>query len=248
MWDELAIERAVSEGELASAVARALGVDRERITVVSSRQDAPADGIVLERRVCDGDFALRVGFHRAPATSPIDHVALYRALAQLLSTRLLVDDGELDPHTAMLVTATESVRVNVDDRGVITGLTEHVDRDDVPDRLAVEASGYRRTRGEQLAFLVDDYLREAHARTPRDPDAFMAAYTPDVQDAEHVLVVRLRELVDRKTRPDDERVLRRTCAILRRAFPDPEAAGLIADILRCADGVLTAPWDPDETV
>jgi hypothetical protein len=233
MWDELDVERDVAHDELERAIAKALFIDRERLTITSV--ESP------------GDFARRVTIAGVDSTSTIDRIAFYRALAQLLDTRLLVDDGEVSPFTAMLVTPdADAVRVNIDEDGVILGLYEHVDTDDVPDRLVLETSIYSTTRGKALAHTVDDYMREGKMPAPRDLDAFMAAYTPEVQDAQHTLTELLRALVHRKTTPDDERALRRTCAILRRAFPVPEDAGMfVSDILRCADAVLAEPWDPD---
>ena len=205
--DELRVERAVSEDELAGAIAKALGVDRERIVVTLSPSV--------------GDFAVRA---RVEMPRPADRVAAMRAVAHHLEARMLVDDAEGNPRTALLVTANESVRVNVDD-GVITGLYQHVDTDEVPDRLVVEQTTW--TRGDLLRSILDN------------APALDAGFAPDIQDAEHTLISRLRELVYRTTTPDDERVVRRTCAILR-------ASRVVAmsDILRCADGVLAAPWDP----
>lgn len=248
MWDELSVERSVTDDELATAVAQALGVDRERLAVVATMADAPPDRIVLEKRPYAGDFALRVGFYGVPAA--LDRAAFYRALARLLATRLLADDGELDPYTAMLVMpGGEAVRVRLDPAAldgddqalVIAGLHMHVDTDEVPDRLVLERT--TRTRGAALAGALLD-LEPAAQRPPSD--VVVDAYTPAVQDAHHALAERLRELVHRGATPDDERVLRRTCAVLRRAFPRPAEAGLgIAELLTCADGVLAARWDPD---
>jgi hypothetical protein len=201
---ELRVERRVTEDELARAIAAVLGVDPERIAITSSPSS--------------GDFAVCAQI-TAPGT--LD----WRAVAERLATRLLVDDGEANATTALLVTATDAVRVNLD-AGVITGLHEHVDRDDVPDRLVVEKQTF--TRGEVLRSVLD-------AAQPLD-----GSHAPEIQDAEHELAAVLRTLVHRTPTPDDERVVRRTCAILR-------GAGVVAmsDILRCADGVLAAPWDPD---
>ncbi len=269
MWDELSVERAVSDDELAAAAARAMGIDRERICVVASIEHAPAthgrptpdgaaapDRILLEARAHAGDFALRVGFYRVP--DAIDRVAFYRAFAAALACKLLVADGDVDPYTAMLVTPDGGmVRVDLDpealDRDdeaiVIAGLHQHVETDEPPDPTAhapeppANRRRFRRTRGERLAQTVNDYLIDG---TPPDPDAFMAAYTPEVQDAEYELTALLRELVHRTGTPDDERVLRRTTAVLRRGFPDLRAAGaFLAEIVRCADEVLARlPWDP----
>lgn len=255
MWDELSVEREVDDDELASAIARGLGVDRERITVVASMERAPTTGIVVEKRPYPGDFALRVGlFHVDDGT---DRVAFYRALAAALGCKLLVDDGDLNPYTAMLVMRDgATVRVNLDagalDRAdealVIAGLYEHVDRDEAPDPTAhapappKDRRHYRRTRGERLAQTVNDYLIEGTMPAFEDRDAFMAAYTPEVQDAEHEVTALLRELVHRAGTSADERVLRRCVAILR---PMP-AGGLIREIVRCADDVLAQlPWDPN---
>ena len=240
VWEELSVERAVSDDELAAAIAGALGVDRERITVVGFQQAAPTTDIVVETSPLPGELALRIYVHREQLPRTVNRDDFFTALARLLATRLLVNDRQGNCHTAMLVTADESVRVNIDDDCVITGLHEHVYSDDIPDHLRLLE---KRTRGLALA---DELERIDHElRTPRDPDAFMAAYAPEVQDAQHTLTELLRELVDRRVTPDDERALRRTCAILRRAFAVPEDAGMIPDILRCADAVLAAPWDPD---
>ncbi|MDQ3338483.1 MAG: hypothetical protein M4D80_25225 [Myxococcota bacterium] len=241
VWEELSVERAVSDDELAAAVGGALGVDRERITVVAFQQPAPTTGIVVETRPLPGNFALRIYLHREGLPSSINRDDFFSALARLLATRLLVDDRQGNCYTAMLVTPDESVRVNIDDDFVITGLHDHVYSDEIPDHLRLLE---RRTRGIELSDELD--VIEDQMPAPRDPDAFMAAYTPEVQDAQHTLTELLRELVVRKATPDDERALRRTCATLRRAFPLPEAAGMfMSDILRCADAVLAEPWDPD---
>ena len=173
---------------------------------------------------CTGDFAVH-----ARVDLPLAYD--FRRVAALLETRLLVDDGEGNPHTALLVTAVDAVRVNVD-AGVITGLYAHVDTDEVPDRLVRETTTW--TRGATLRRIVE---------APPDVEALLAGHDPEVQDAEHALTSLLRELVHRPATPDDERVLRRTCAILRRALP-PDVPYL-ADVLRCADEVLAGPWDPD---
>lgn len=201
---ELRVERVVTEDELARAIAAVLGVDRERITATVS--------------TVDGDFAVKAQIAMPGALD-------YRALATQLATRLLVDDGEANANTALLVTATDEVRVNLD-AGVITGLHEHVDTDDVPDRLVALKLTF--TRGDVLRSVLD-------AAQPLD-----GGHSPEVQDAEHALTQVLRALVHRTTTPDDERVVRRSCAILR-------AAGVVAmsDIMRCADGVLAALWDPE---
>jgi hypothetical protein len=212
---ELDVERAVEDDELARAIANALVVDRERLEITAS--------------AAAGDFARRVVIS---GPDGVDRIAFYRALAQLLATRLLVDDGE----GAMLVTADEVVRVNVDANGAISGLREYAETDDVPDRLVLESTIYRTTRGQALARAIEAVPHDAAA---------LAAYTPDVQDALHTLTEALRALVDRTATPEDERALRRTCAILRRAFPVPGAAEtFMSDILCCADNVLAAPWDP----
>jgi hypothetical protein len=236
VWEELSVERAVSADELAAAVACALGVDRERITVVAFQE--PGTGIVVETRPLPGAFALRIYIHREELPRSINRDDFFQALARLLATRLLVDDRAGNCYTAMLVTPDEAVRVNIDDDYVITGLHDPVYSDDIPSDLRLLE---RRTRGIALW----DELEIIAGETP-DLDAFMAAYTPDVQDVQHTLTETLRALVDRKATPDDERALRRTCAVLRRAFPVPEDAGaFMSDILRCADGVLAGPWDPD---
>lgn len=245
MWDELSVARSVSDEELTTAVAKALGVDRERVTVVATMDHAPQGRIVVEKRPYPGDFALRVGFYGVPEmASSLDRIVFYRALARELATKLLCDDGELHPYTAMLVTPDgDAVRVNLDAQAldgddealVIAGLHEHVDSDEIPDRLAVETTTVRTRRGERLA---------ARMTSHGDRDAFMAAYSVEVQDAEHALAHLLRELVHRPSTHDDERVLRRTCAVLRRAFPAPDDAAHIADLLACADDVLAGPWDP----
>ena len=209
---ELDVERSVEDDELARAIAKALVIDRERLEITAS--------------AARGDFA-----RRAVITGPdgIDRIAFYRTLARLLDSRLLVDDGE----GAMLVTADEIVRVNVDANGAISGLREYAETDEVPDRLVLESTIYRTTRGQALARAVDAVPHDAAA---------LAAYPPDAQDALHTLTETLRALVDRKATPNDERALRRTCAILRR---QGAAEMFMSDILRCADGVLAAPWDPD---
>lgn len=210
MW-ELDVERDIADDELVPAIARALCIDRERLTITSAPNA--------------GDFARRVTIDGGDG----DRNAFYRALAKLLDTRLLVDDGEVDPATALLVSPGEdAVRVRVD-AGVICGLVEHVETDDVPDRLVLEQAIYRRTRGQQLA-------RMLAALAPLDAGA-----PPDVQDARHQLTELLLDLVHRRSTPDDDRALRRTCAALQRA----RLPGAAADIVRCADVVLAAPWDPD---
>lgn len=210
MW-ELDVERDIADDELVPAIARALCIDRERLTITSAPNA--------------GDFARRVTIDGGDG----DRNAFYRALAKLLDTRLLVDDGEVDPTTALLVSPREDVvRVRVE-AGVIRGLVEHVETDDVPDRLVLEQAIYRRTRGQQLA-------RMLAALAPLDAGA-----PPDVQDARHQLTELLLDLVHRRSTPDDDRALRRTCAALQRA----RLPGAAADIVRCADVVLAAPWDPD---
>ena len=130
MWDELSVERDVTDDELSTAIAHALGIDRERISM-----QLGAQGIVVEKRAHAGDFALRVGLHGVPDHT--DRVAFYRVLAATLGCKLLVDDGDVNPHTAMLVTPSgDAVRVNLDPTAlVIAGLDQHVDTDEVPDLL-----------------------------------------------------------------------------------------------------------------
>jgi len=198
---ELRVERVVTEDELARAIAAVLGVDRERITALIS----PAHG----------DFAVQAQI-ASPGT--VD----YRALAAQLATRLLVDDGEANASTALLVTATDEVRVNLD-AGVITGLHEHVDTDDVPDRLVALKLTF--TRGDVLRSVLD-------ATRPLDGE-----HPLEVQDAEHALTHVLRALVHRTSTADDERVVRRACAVLA-------GVAAMSDILRCAETVLAGPWDP----
>ncbi|HLL24574.1 MAG TPA: hypothetical protein VK427_20725 [Kofleriaceae bacterium] len=249
MWDELSVERAVADDELARAVARAMTVDPERVIVVTSMAHAPDHGIVVEKRSHPGDFALRVGLFRVP--DRIDRVEFYRGLADALACKLLVDDGEVDPYTAMLVTPDgDAVRVKLDpgalDREdealVIAGLCEHVESDDMPDALRLASSHYHQTRGQVLARAL-----QVHREDPtRTTDAFMAAYTPEVQDAEHMVAQLLATLVHRPATHADERALLRTCAVLRRAFPVPASAGAtISHLLGCAEDVLAGPWDPD---
>jgi hypothetical protein len=149
-----------------------------------------------------------------------------QAYAAAHGTRLLIDDGEGDPHTAMLVTADELIRVTIAD-DVITGLHAHVDTDDVPDRLVVERQTF--TRGDRLRMTLE-------AAPGLDADA-----APALQDAEHELLMTLRALVRRPATPDDERTVRRTAVLLRQS-----RAVAMSDILRCADDVLAAPWDPAE--
>lgn len=228
VWEELSVERAVSDDELAAAIAGALGVDRERITVLAFQE--PGTGIVVWTRPRPGAFALRIYIQGEDLPPSRNRDDFFRALARLLATRLLVDDRAGNSHTALLVTPDETIRVNIDDDFVITGLHDHVYSDEIPSDLRPLE---RRTRGTALQDVVN--------AVPRDVDTLLAAYTPDVQDAQHTLTETLRALVDRKATPADERALRRTCAILRRAFDVPE----VADILRCADAVLAAPWDPD---
>jgi len=243
MW-ELSVERACTHDELVTAAARALGIDRERIQ--------------LEARAWPGDFALRVTLHGVEG----DPIPFYRAFAAALACKLLVDDGDINPYTDLLVTPDGSmVRVNLDadalDRDdeaiVITGLYQHVDNDDPPDPTAhapeppAHRKRYLRTRGEELSHIVNDYMIEALPAAPLDQDAFYALYTPEVQDAEHALTEVLRDLVDRKSMADDERAMRRHLATLQRAFPDPRMAGFfIPTIMRTAETILAnLPWDPE---
>ena len=137
--DELSIERDVGDDELARAVARALGIDRERIAVVARADDAPTAEIVVEKRPSRGDFALRVGLYRLP--EHVDSVSLYRVLAADLGCKLLVDDYDVDPYTAILVTPSgDAVQVVLeardDDAIVIAGLRKReYAEDEVPDVL-----------------------------------------------------------------------------------------------------------------
>lgn len=149
-----------------------------------------------------------------------------QAFAAARGTRLLIDDNEGDPSTAMLVTADDLIRVTVAG-GVITGLHAHIDTDDVPDRLVVERQTY--TRGDRLRMVLE-------AAPGLDVGA-----APDLQDAEHELVLTLRALVRRPPTPEEISTVRRTAARLRHA-----GAVAMSDILRCADDVLAAPWDPAE--
>lgn len=257
MWDELSVERAVSNDELATAAARACGIDRERITVTSDMTSA-IGGLVIERRETLGDFALRVGFYGAP---PADRIAFHSSLAHALDCKILVEDGEVDPYTARLVTPDgRGVRVNLDpeqlDRDVIViaGLWTAVETDDAPDPTARPPEPparklYRRTRGERLSFTVNEYMVDGSPAAPVDLDAKMRAYTPEVQDAEHALAHQLRELVHRRATPDDLRVVRAASATLRRAFADAASAGMFIDeLLRAADFVLEGQWDPEAAV
>ena len=137
--DELSVERDVGDDELAAAVARALGVDRERIAVVARVDEAPAADILVEKRPWPGDFALRVGLYRLPEN--VDSVALYRVLAAELGCKLLVDDYDVNPYTAVLVTPSgDAVQVDLeardDDAIVIAGLRKReYAEDEVPDVL-----------------------------------------------------------------------------------------------------------------
>ncbi|MDQ3366729.1 MAG: hypothetical protein M3680_14990 [Myxococcota bacterium] len=260
MWDELRVERAVSNDDLASAVARACGIDRERITVTDDGATA-IGGLVVERRPALGDFALRLAFYGAP---PADRIAFHSALAHELACKVLVDDGDVDPYTALLVTPDGSaVRVNLDvgqrdrDALVIAGLWHRLETDGAPDltarptELPVRKLN-RRTRGERLSFTVNEYtvvpvpaLSELDAR-PRAP---APARAPALQAAEHELAHQLRQLVGRTATSEDLRIVRATSATLRRAFPDSRSAGMFIDeLLRAADFVLEAPWDPDALV
>lgn len=245
MWDELSVEREVPDDELATAVARALGVDRERVRV--GEIDVRDGSICIERRATPGEFALRVGLYGVAEHT--DHISFYRAFAAALATKLLVDDGEVNPHTAMLVTpAGDTVRVNVDpDTLAITGL-HHVAyaEDEVPQVLQPADRTFRHTRGDALAHVVDDVMRDVLVPAPADADAFAAAYEPRVQDAHHALVELLRELVHRPATPADARVLRDSLARLRRAFPHGERGHFIDDAMQCAEAVLARPWDPNE--
>ena len=248
MWDELSVERDVADDELATAVARALGIDRERISM-----QLGGPGIVVEKHAHAGDFALRVALYNVPDHT--DRISFYRVLASALTCKLLVDDGDMNPYTAMLVTPNgDAVRVNLDAAAldgegealVIAGLHEHVYSDEVPDVLipALRAP----TKGEFLAQAIVDYTGRTFPE-PTDRDAFMAAYTPEVQDAEHTLTELFRQLVTRSATPADLRVLNESSRVLHRAFPrstfpDAEATGHIHDILQCVDFILAAPWDP----
>src|SRR5688500_1855779 len=119
MRTELGIERDVPHDELVTAIARSLGVDRERIHVAA-------------RPHLGGDFALHVDVELPDAS---DLVVFYRSLASFLACKLLVDDDAHDPHTAMLVTASgETARVMLEPRDdgalVIAGLHHHAYADD----------------------------------------------------------------------------------------------------------------------
>ena len=234
----LSVERACTLDELAAAASRIL--------------ERP---VRVEARAHPGDFALRVTLD-----GDGDAIAFYRAFAAALACKLLVDDGEVDPYTAMLVMPDGTMlRVHLDPEALdrddqtirIAGLHEHVDNDDLPDPTATAPEPpahrrrYLRTRGDQLSLVVNAF--EGRVTAPPDPDAFAAAYTPDVQDAEHALTECLRELVHRKSTPEDERAIRRQLGILQRAFPDPRAAGtFLPEVMRCAAEVLAHwPWDPE---
>lgn len=183
---------------------------------VVTADELAAFGHVLEIAPAHGDFATR-----AEIIGGDPHV-----LAAALDTRLLIDDGEGDPNTALLVTAHDTVRVMIAN-GVITGLHAHVDSDDVPDRLVLDRQTF--TRGDRLRMVLEN-------APGLDADA-----DPALQDAEHDLVMTLRALVGRLATPDEIRTVQRTTALLRRSGAAP-----LSDIVRCAEDVLAAPWDPAE--
>lgn len=177
-------------------------------------EELQALGLATTSSPTHGDFAVRIDI---VGCDP-------RALAAALATRLLIDDGEGNPHTALLVTADDTVRVTIAD-GVITGLHAHVDTDDVPDRLVVERQTF--TRGDRLRMVLE-------AAPGLAGDA-----PPDLQDAEHALVMVLRALVRRTATPADLQIIERATVQLRRV-----GAEQVSDIVACAADVLAALWDP----
>lgn len=249
MWDELWIEKEVASAELATAVARAHGVEVADVVVVdgiATELPRPAK-VEVHRTRGGGQFATRI---QLGGTAPMDRRVFCAQLASALSCKVLGDDGHVNPCTFMLYEPGNATRVAVEPQQieqhapVITGPYDDRAEEDShptrPIRRYPERPSHRTSRGGQVAHIINEYMVEGLPRPPLVP------WTPEASETYERLTKLLGTLAFRKASEDELASVASWSTKLRAAFQDPEKAGwFVVEVLEAATVVLADPWDPD---
>lgn len=249
MWDELWLGKECLPRDLITAVAQALGVPEDDISVVDGiASDAISSSpVVVHRSRGTGEFQTRIQLAGSP---PADRRVFCARLASALTAKVLGDDGTVTPNTFMLYEPGNATRVEVDgakleqNEIVVLGPYEPRPDDDShptrPIRRYPEPSAHRSSRGGQVAYIVNDYIVEGLPRPPLMP------WTPSNTEVYNSLHRLLGTLAYREASDDEVANIKTWSAQLREAFPEPEKAGwFVVEVLECAAIVLAEPWHPD---
>jgi hypothetical protein len=249
MWDELWIEKEVASGELAVAVAKAHGVDPTDVMVVdgiATELPRPAK-VEVHRTRGGGQFATRIQLGGA---APADRRVFCARLASALSSKVLGDDGHVNPCTFMLYEPGNATRVSVDTQQieqhapVVIGPYDDRGEEDShptrPIRRYPTPAEHRTTRGGQIAHIINEYMVEGLPRPP------LVTWTPETTETYELLTRLLGTLAFRKASEDELASVASWSTKLRSTFRDPEKAGwFVVEVLEAATIVLAEPWDPD---
>ena len=250
MWDELWIGRDALPSELIAAIAKALGLPEADVAVVegiATEPQAPAPVVVRKSRG-GGEFPTKI---QMSGVEPDDRRVFCARLASALGTRILGDDGNINPLTFMMYEPGNATRVAVDaaqleaNAPCIVGPYVPLPDDDShptkPIRRYPAPAAHRSTRGGQVSSIVNDYMLEG---LPRPPLVEWSAETTEVYNQLHRL---LSTISYREATPEELANVKAWSIKLAATFPDLEKAGwFVVELLESARIVLVEPWHPDK--
>ena len=250
MWDELWIGREAFPRELIEAVAKALGVAEGDVEVVEGIATEPQSSspVVVRRSRGGGEFPTKIQMW---GREPVDRRVFCARLASALATRVLGDDGNINPLTFMMYEPGNATRVALDatqleaNAPCIVGPYVPLPDDDShptkPIRRYPAPAAHRTTRGGQVSSIVNDYMLEGLPRPP------LVAWTPATTETYNQLHRLLSTISYREATPDELANITAWSTKLAATFPDAEKAGwFVVEVLECARIVLAEPWHPDK--
>jgi hypothetical protein len=110
IWQDILIERSVSDDELSAALSEAFAVREAAIALIDPDDTLNADQIAIigERWPVEGDFAIHMHVilrteDVIATTKDIDDVTIVGRIAQALKTACFIGDDNINPATGLLI-------------------------------------------------------------------------------------------------------------------------------------------------
>jgi hypothetical protein len=103
IW-EITLQKEIDEATLKGALAAALHVSPDEVSVVDSIENAPSSfPVVAERRSIGGDFPCHLSLYMGEAFASTDELEGARTLCTLLDVQALISDKSLNPYMWLLI-------------------------------------------------------------------------------------------------------------------------------------------------
>ena len=113
IWQDILVETPVGDAELVAALATLMQVRADDVEILSDIADISPRRVSCCRYDRGGDFPLMLSICCDDLTPP-DEVEGAIRLSQLLSRRVLIDGGTVNPHVMRLVDCEKVVKVDVE--------------------------------------------------------------------------------------------------------------------------------------